>query len=404
MSPDRLGTAASLYRGGMTSTAPLPHARRWPVALTGLALTLLLTACSATAQRLVPVADGFTQPLGVVAAFDGSHRLFVIEQRGTVVAVAPDGRTATFLDLRARTRAQGERGLLGLAFHPDFADNGRIFVHYTDLDGDTVLAELHAAPGATLASAETEVVLWTFPQPYGNHNGGHLAFGPDGHLYMALGDGGSGGDPLGAGQDLGTPLGALLRFDVDADGPGRAVAAADNPFVGVAGARDEIWAYGLRNPWRFAFDPRNGDLWIADVGQNAVEEVNVLSAGGPAGANFGWRVVEGDRCFDPPSGCDLDGYVAPVVTYAHDSGWGRSITGGVVPYGPAAPSLAGRYVFGDFVSGRLFVVERAAGAYRAAPLLTAGFPIAGFGLDERLDAYVADYGAGVLYRITDGSR
>ncbi len=363
--------------------------------------TLLVFAGTAWGQRLAPVASGFVQPLGIVAAGDGSDRLFVVEQRGTVVAVAPGGATSRWLDLQARTLAQGERGLLGLAFHPEFATNGRVFVHYSDRDGDTVLSELTADPSSDRVDPATETVLFTLGQPYGNHNGGQLAFGPDGMLYLALGDGGSGGDPLGAGQDLGTPLGALLRFDVDADGPGTANVPGDNPFVDVAGARPEIWAYGLRNPWRFAFDARTGDLWIADVGQSAVEEVNLLPAGAPAGANFGWRVVEGDRCFDPPQGCDLDRFVAPVATYTHASGWGRSITGGVVPYGDAAPSLAGRYVFGDFVSGRLFVLNTVGEGFEAVQLLDAGFGVAGFGLDEALDAYVADYGGGVLYRIED---
>jgi glucose/arabinose dehydrogenase len=381
------------------STRPPAAARR---CTPGTALlTLLALSGAAWSQQLVPVAAGFVQPLGIVAAGDGSGRLFVVEQRGTVVAVARDGATSRWLDLQARTRAQGERGLLGLAFHPAFAANGRLFVHYSDRNGGTVLAELSADPSAERVDPASEVVLFTLDQPYGNHNGGQLAFGPDGMLYLALGDGGSGGDPLGAGQDLGTPLGALLRFDVDAGGPGTLSVPVDNPFVDVAGARPEIWAYGLRNPWRFSFDPRTGDLWIADVGQNAVEEVNLLRAGAPAGANFGWRVMEGDRCFDPPRGCDPSGFVAPVATYTHDSGWGRSITGGVVPYGDAAPSLAGRYVFGDFVSGRLFVLEAAQDGYAASPWLAAGFPVAGFGLDEAGDAYVADYGGGVLYRLAD---
>jgi glucose/arabinose dehydrogenase len=170
----------------------------------------------------------------------------------------------------------------------------------------------------------------------------------------------------------------------------------------VDGARPEIWAYGLRNPWRFHFDARTGDLWIADVGQNAVEEVNLQPADSPGGENYGWRVAEGDRCFDPPSGCDLDAYVAPVITYTHASGWGRSITGGVVPYGDAAPSLRGRYLFGDFVSGRVFVADGDLDAgFTASELLRAGFGIATFGLDEALDAYLADYGGGVLYRLED---
>jgi glucose/arabinose dehydrogenase len=373
--------------------------------LTALLVLGLLWACVAPAvvrgQQLVRVAEGFVNPVGIVAAGDGSGRLFVVEQRGTVAAWSPDAAPQRWLDLRDRTAARGERGLLGLAFHPRFAENGRVFVHYTDVDGDTTLSELRADPAAATVDVGTETVLFTLAQPYGNHNGGQIAFGPDGHLYLALGDGGSGGDPLNAGQDLGTPLGSLLRFDVDAGGPGELRVPTDNPFVDVAGARPEIWAYGLRNPWRFSFDATTGDLWIADVGQNAVEEVNLQRAGSPGGENYGWRAVEGDRCFEP--GCDLAAYVAPVVTYTHASGWGRSITGGVVPYGTAAPSLRGRYLFGDFVSGRVFVVDPdGSTGFVASPLLTAGFGIATFGLDEALDAYVADYGGGGLYRFHDG--
>ena len=388
----------------MDPRASLLPRRRLPwmaAALLALALAPLLSR-PAAAQRLVPVADGLVRPVGVVAAGDGSGRLFVVEQRGTVVALSPDGRATRWLDLQGRTRAQGERGLLGLAFHPGFADNGRVFVHYTDRNGRTTLSELRADPDAERVDAATEVVLFTLDQPYGNHNGGQIAFGPDGHLYLGLGDGGSGGDPLNAGQDLGTPLGALLRFDVDAAGPGELRVPADNPFVDAEGARPEIWAYGLRNPWRFHFDTRTGDLWIADVGQNAVEEVNLQPAGSRGGVNYGWRVVEGDRCFDPRDGCDLEAFVAPVLTYTHASGWGRSITGGVVPYGDAAPSLRGRYLFGDFVSGRVFVADGNPDAgYAARELLRAGFGVATFGLDEALDAYLADYGGGVLYRIED---
>ena len=375
----------------------------WPAAFALPALLLvLLTACSAGAQRLVPVADGLVRPVDIVAAGDGSGRLFVVEQRGTVVALGSDGRATRWLDLQDRTRAQGERGLLGLAFHPRFAENGRLFVHFTDPGGRTTLSELRAEPGAEAVDPASEVVLFTLDQPYGNHNGGQVAFGPDGHLYLALGDGGSGGDPLNAGQDLSTPLGAILRFDVDAGGPGELRVPADNPFVGTDGARPEIWAYGLRNPWRFHFDARSGDLWIADVGQNAVEEVNLQPAGSRGGENYGWRVVEGDRCFDPPQGCDLDAFVAPVITYTHASGWGRSVTGGVVPYGDAAPSLRGRYLFADFVSGRVFVADGDLDSgFTAGELLRAGFGIATFGLDEALDAYLADYGGGVLYRFED---
>jgi glucose/arabinose dehydrogenase len=360
-----------------------------------------LLAIAHASPGLQIVASGFAQPLGLVAAFDGSGRLFVVEQRGTVVEVSSTGTTRLWLDLQLRTAARGERGLLGLALHPEHARNGRLFVHYSDHQGATTLSELRLASNG-LPDPTSEVILYSVPQRLPNHNGGDLAFGPDGMLYLALGDEGGGGDPYNHGQNRATPYGALLRFDVDRGGPGSLTIPADNPFVADPNAAPEIWAYGLRNPWRIHFDRRTGDLWIADVGQNAVEEINLQPAASRGGENYGWRTAEGDRCFDPPSRCDLSGSVAPVLTYRHDSGWGRSVSGGVVPYGDAAPSLVGRYLFGDFVSGRVFISEHLGeGRYRAEPLLATGFQIAAFGLDEALDAYVLDYAGGVLYRIVD---
>jgi len=365
-------------------------------------ITLLASAClawtaTANAQRLERVADGFVQPLTITHAGDDSGRVFVVEQRGTVHAVHDGTVTGTFLDIQDRTRAQGERGLLGLAFHPLFADNGRLFVHYSDRRGATVLSELRAdPPDAPSVDPATERVILTLEQPYGNHNGGQVAFGPDGYLYLALGDGGSGGDPLNAGQDLGTWLGTILRLDVDGSEP--YAVPADNPFVGDPAALDEIWAYGLRNPWRFSFDRATGDLWIADVGQSAVEEVNRQGVESPGGENYGWRIMEGDACFDPPRGCDTSGLTMPVVAYTHASGWGRSITGGYVYRGVDVPALAGAYVFGDFVSGRIFVAEGSGDEWTARPLLESGFRIAAFGEDQAGELYVADYSGGVLYR------
>lgn len=358
----------------------------------------LVAASTALAQQLELVADGFVQPLSITHAGDGSGRVFVVEQRGTVQVVRDGTVAATpYLDLRDRTRASGERGLLGLAFHPAFASNGRLFVHYTDQAGTTVLAELRADDAAApRVDAATERVILTLEQPFGNHNGGQIAFGPDGYLYLGLGDGGSGGDPLDAGQDLGTWLGTILRLDVDGAAPYQV--PADNPFVAVDGALPEIWAYGLRNPWRFSFDRLSGDLWIADVGQNAVEEVNRQDASSPGGENYGWRVMEGDVCFDPPSGCDASALTLPVVTYTHRSGWGRSITGGYVYRGEALPALAGAYVFGDYVSGRVFVAEGSGTAWEARVLLETGMRIATFGEDEAGELYLADHQGGRLYR------
>ena len=370
------------------------------------ALTLLATACmtlpsNAQSQTLSMITDGFVQPLSITHAGDGSGRLFVVEQRGTVRVVLDDTLVPQhYLDLQDRTRSQGERGMLGLAFHPDFVDNGRLFVHYTDTGGTTVLSELRAGTAdADMVDPASERVILTLEQPYGNHNGGQIAFGPDGFLYLGLGDGGSGGDPLNAGQDLGTWLGTILRLDVDGEHP--YAVPDDNPFVDVDDALDEIWAYGLRNPWRFSFDRASGDLWIADVGQNEVEEVNRQDAGSAGGENYGWRIMEGDACYDPPTGCDPTGLTMPVLTYTHASGWGRSVTGGYVYRGSDVPSLEGAYVFGDYISGRIFVAEGEGDDWTARILLEPGFRIATFGEDEAGELYVADYQGGVLYRFAE---
>jgi glucose/arabinose dehydrogenase len=371
--------------------------------LAGVGLAILLsTGCSSgSAQRLVEVAAGFDRPLGITHAADGSGRLFVVEQPGTVRVVS-DGavQQAPYLDLRDRIHASGERGLLGLAFHPEFAANGRLFVHYSDQNGDTVVSELRAEPpDAAGVDAGSERVILTYEQPYTNHNGGQIAFGPDGYLYVALGDGGSRGDPHDAGQDLTTLLGTILRLDVDGAEP--YAVPDDNPFVGDSSARPEIWAYGLRNPWRFSFDTATGDLWIADVGQNAVEEVNLQPADSPGGENYGWRIMEGDACYDPPQGCDTSGLTMPVVTYTHASGWGRSVTGGYVYRGSDVPSLQGAYVFGDYVSGSVFVAEPDGDGWTARRLLEAGFNVSSFGIDEDGELYVAAYGDGRIYRFAE---
>ncbi len=370
-------------------------------ALIVAALILFVSLPStASAQQLVRVADGFNQPVEVVSPRDGSGRLFVVEKPGAIALLLPgETRPLRYLAFSDRVSTGGEQGLLGLAFHPAFAENGRFFVSYTDRAGDSMIAELWAEPSATEADPVTAVVVYQAAQPYGNHNGGQLAFGPDGYLYYGLGDGGSGGDPQDHGQRLGSPLGKLLRFDVDAEGPGSLSIPADNPFVGQDGVLPEIWAYGLRNPWRFSFDPMTGDLWIADVGQNRQEEINLQAAGSTGGENYGWRVVEGELCHEPASGCDLSAYVAPVHVYGRDQG--VSVSGGVVPRGPAAPSLQGRYVFADFGSSRVWALDPVNGGYQATELFRAPGPVAGFGLDETFDAYLLDFGAGVLYRFED---
>jgi glucose/arabinose dehydrogenase len=349
------------------------------------------------------VAEGLEGPLFVTHAGDGSGRLFVLEQPGRI-RVIRDGRLLAepYLDLTRRIASGGERGLLGLAFSPTFATDGRLYVDYTDRDGNTVVSELVAPdPAADRADPSSERVLLVIDQPYSNHNGGALATGPDGLLWIATGDGGSGGDPLDAGQRLDTLLGKLLRIDPrPAEGAPYAI-PADNPFVGRAGGRNpalgEIWAYGLRNPWRFSFDRATGDLWIADVGQNAIEEVNRWPAGSPAGPNFGWKTMEASACFDPAEGCSTEGLVLPVAEYGHDLGC--SVTGGYVYRGTEIPGLAGTYLFGDFCSGTIWGLDAAADAPAARVLLESGASVASFGEDEAGELYVVDLAGGRVLRV-----
>lgn len=364
-----------------------PH----PIAL---ALVALLVVACAGAQDvgLERVADGLDRPIGIVTDGSNADRTYVLEQSGTVRIVEGDTvRPEPFLDVSDRVSVGGERGLLGLAFHPDYPDVAEVFVHFSDVNGDTMLQRMPVVEGR--ADPERATVMLQVAQPYGNHNGGQLAFGPDRHLYLGLGDGGSGGDPHGHGQDPSTLLGTLLRLDVS--GEPYAI-PPDNPFVGDDAARDEIWAYGLRNPWRFSFAP-DGALWIADVGQNAVEEVNRQPADAGGGQNYGWNRLEGDACF-LEEGCSSDGTVLPVLTYRHADGWGRSVTGGYLYDGEALAHLRGAYVFGDYVGGTILVARERDGEWEAELLLETGFPVTSFGLDPAGELLVADHGGG-LWRL-----
>jgi hypothetical protein len=331
-------------------------------------------------------------------ADDGSDRVFVVEQRG-LVKVVRDGLVARtpFLDVRDKVSCCGERGLLGLAFHPRFPADPRIFVDYTDRDGETVVAAFTVGDGGRAATVDpaTERILLRIRQPYSNHNGGHLAFGPDGMLYVGMGDGGSGGDPEGYGQRLDTLLGKLLRIDVDRSVGDRPYAIpSDNPFAG-GGGRPEIWALGLRNPWRFSFDPVTGDLWVGDVGQGRLEEVSVIRAGRPAPANLGWNRMEGDRCFEPETGCDRAGLTLPVAVYGHGSDC--SVTGGPVARGAAAGSLAGRYLFGDYCSGTIRWIDAAVTRLTLPKvLLETGRRIVSFGRTEAGAILVVDIDGEIL--------
>ena len=351
---------------------------------------------------LVALVDGFVQPVDVTAAGDGSGRLFVAEQGGTVWTVVDGVRQAdAFLDLTGLTAADGERGLLAVAFHPDFATNGRLFVHLTDETangpGDSLIAEVSVSPpDATAADADSLREILTITGPNAFHHGGQLAFGPDGYLYVAVGDRGA---PA-ASQDLDTLTGSILRIDVDGAHPYEA--PADNPFVGTPSAHDEIWAYGFRNPWRLSFDSLTGDLWIADVGEDDAEEINLQPADSPGGENYGWPTMEGDACHDPPTGCNMEGLTPPTLSYPTTSEGGRSsVTGGHVYRGSTFGGLVGAYVFGDFMSGRVYLAEEDEGDWTMDTLFETNAMIVAIGRDEASELIFVDYAGGVVYEFAE---
>jgi glucose/arabinose dehydrogenase len=326
----------------------------------------------------------------------------VNERGGRVRVVDADGtlQDLHFVDLSDRIQAGGEQGLLGLAFHPDFATNGRVFVHYSRLgDGATVISELTASADRSTADPASERVIFTLEQPFSNHNGGQIAFGPDGYLYIGLGDGGSGGDPFGNAQNLQVLLGKILRIDVDgAHAAGKEYAIPDtNPYapggVSPGAGLPEIWAYGLRNPWRFSFDRGTGDLYIGDVGQNAFEEVDRQPASSAGGENYGWNPVEGTHCYGI---CDSITSVPPVAEYSH--GEGCSVTGGYVYRGTQQPAMVGTYLFSDYCSGTIWTLSTAAGI---APrvLAQSGLSVSSFGEGEDGEIYLVDLFGGGLYHL-----
>ncbi len=349
---------------------------------------------------LVQVASGFQRPLDLQQPADGTGRLFVVEQAGTIRIVQSGTVLANpFLDITGKVDSSApEMGLLGLTFHPQFAQNRRFFIHYDRrVNGqiESVIAEyMTLATDPNLADPASERILLTVDQPFTNHKGGQLAFGPDGFLYIGFGDGGSEGDPLGNAQNLGTLLGKMLRIDVDATGPGTQYAIPpDNPF-GNGGGLPEIWAYGLRNPWRFSFDRATGRLFAADVGDSRREEVDIIQRSG----NFGWNIMEGTLCFKPPSGCNRNGLTLPVAEYDHSEG--NAIIGGYVYHGASVPGLQQAYVFGDLSTGKIWMLaENPPGTFTRTLLLTAGRTLSSFGQDQAGELYVIDYGGGTVLRI-----
>ncbi|HET9580173.1 MAG TPA: PQQ-dependent sugar dehydrogenase [Usitatibacter sp.] len=381
------------------------HARGFVLAACSLAA---FATPAADLIALRPFASGLEFPVEIVHAGDGSGRLFVVEQAGRIRVVNADGtvRPTPFLDIVPQVRSGGEQGMLGLAFHPGFAQNGLFFVYYTvppldPADGGNEIRlvrykRLATDPNvADYGSAET---ILSIPHPqFGNHNGGKIAFGPDGYLYIGVGDGGGAGDSFNAAQNLLDLRGKLLRIDVDA-GPRYGVPPS-NPFANRDGARGEVYAYGLRNPWRFSFDRETDDLFIADVGQNLWEEVDFAAATTAAGRNFGWPAHEGTHCFRPASGCALAGETLPIIEYGHDSQGGFSVTGGFRYRGHDVPELQGRYVYGDYVSGRIWIATPGLHG-RWAPRQVATLPaVSTFGEDENGELLVADHVAGTILRI-----
>jgi glucose/arabinose dehydrogenase len=375
----------------------------WTGRTGGLAVALALVATAATAacdgdpaggdgapvrEGLVTLTEVATAEAPTAGAAGPDGTVWIAERPGRVRVLDDQGLGEPVLDITAETTTDGERGLLGIAFDPDFA---HLYLSFTDRDGHTRIDEL-AVTGGRLRP-ETRRTVLTQEQPFANHNGGDLGFGPDGMLYIGLGDGGGGGDPLGAGQDLGNLLGALLRIDPAGGGDGTGYAIPpDNPFVDEPGARPEIWAYGLRNPWRFSFDASTGDLWIADVGQSSWEEIDSAPAGDGAGANYGWSRMEGTRPYSDRT--EPEAHVPPVHEYRSDGGR-CSVTGGYVYRGEAIPALRGEYVFSDYCDGVIRTLDR---QRQETSLGVSGGSVVAFAQGPDLELYVLDL-AGPVYRI-----
>ncbi len=372
---------------------------RVPVLVAATILLTVLTGCAKQAPpaelniKLQLVAEGFDSPV-FATVHRGVDYTYVVEQKGVIRVVNQGTVLGTpFLDITDRVGSGGERGLLGLAFGPDFEADGDVFVHYTDKDGDTVLERFHATSATKADKAESTVFLQV-DQPYANHNGGMITFGPDGYLYMGLGDGGSGGDPQSNGQKLTTLLGKILRLDVSGDAP---TCPPTNPKLG-DGTRCEIWSYGLRNPWRFSFDQQTGDIFIGDVGQNQWEEID-YSPGSPrvGGENYGWNVFEGTHRFRSDG---IEDHVRPIAEYATGPDGTCSVTGGYVYRGANIPELEGRYVFGDYCNGKIWILERDEDSWDRLELLDTDLRLSSFGEDGDGELLVIDHG-GAVYRLVN---
>ena len=350
-------------------------------------------------ERVFPSVS-FPRMTYLTHAGDGSDRLFLVLQPGRVMIFPNDpgaAGAAAFLDIRDRVSDRGnEEGLLGLAFDPGHSENGHLYVYYSAAEPRRSVISRFSVAAGSVADPASERVLLEIAQPFSNHNGGQIAFGPDGYLYVGVGDGGKAGDPFGNGQDRSTLLGTILRIDVGAvDRDGTYGIPADNPFAAdVGGARPEIWAYGLRNPWRFSFDPETGELWTADVGQDRYEEIDLIAPG----RNYGWNIMEGTSCFSPRRGCSTEGLEPPIVEYGR--GDGCSVTGGYVYRGTRLPSLYGAYVYGDFCSGKIWALRYDGGVTEHLEIVDSELRISSFGVDRSGELYILSFDE-KIYRLVD---
>lgn len=378
--------AATHTPSATASVTPPPHATPW------IWPQLALTA----------YANGLSGPVHITHAGDGSGRLFIVEQAGRVRIIKNGVLSPTpFLDISGRVSCCNERGLFAIAFPPGYPARPHFYVNYTDLAGNTVVARYGLTADPNMADSLSEQIVLTIAQPYANHNGGQIAFGTnDGYLYIGMGDGGSGGDPQDRGQNPGVLLGKLLRIDVETSNPLTYTVPLTNPFSATPAYRPEIWATGLRNPWRFSFDRVTGDLYIADVGEAQYEEVNFQPATSPGGENYGWRVMEGFHCYNPAN-CLPNDLTLPIVEYDHSQGC--SITGGMIYRGAQFARLQGVYLYGDYCNGKIWGVRRQPGAWHVSFLYDAPFNVTTFGEDEAGEGYIADYAGGVIYRIVDAT-
>ncbi|MBM4171704.1 MAG: T9SS type A sorting domain-containing protein [Ignavibacteria bacterium] len=341
----------------------------------------------------------FEQPVDIQYAKDGSNRLFIVSQPGTIYVIENNQTTSNkkvFLDIREKVLFGGEQGLLGLAFHPNFKNNGYFYLNYTaNNPRRSVISRFKVSSNSEAADKSSELILLTVDQPYSNHNGGQISFGPDGFLYFSLGDGGSGGDPQNYSQNLKSLLGKIARIDVNSpSGNLHYSIPSDNPFKGnTNNLSEEIYAWGLRNVWRFSFDKQNR-LWAADVGQNAWEEINLIEKG----KNYGWRIMEGNHCFNPQTNCNTTNLTMPIWEYGHNQQGGYSITGGHVYEGLNAKELLGKYVYGDYVTGNIWALDYKNGTAVNSLIAPSSHNISTFGVDQNNELYFANYSTGRLYK------